>query len=401
MPLYSYRAVIQQSEEIVEGQMTAASEQLVSLKLQQIGYLPIKISEVKETAHARLFSKDISDQDIVFFTSKLSLTLKAGLPLDESLKLIIQTSDSKKLLAFLEKIIAAVQDGVALSDAIQQHSNAFNRFYINTLKAGEVSGGLNEVLSDLTEYLEHQQALKRTLISALIYPVILLVVTMATLIILLLFVVPQFQLVFDQMGQTLPVSTQMVIKASELLENYGLQSAMGLVLCFFLFKFLMNDEQRRYPIDKLVLKIPLLSETILKLETGRFSRTMSTLLSNGVPLLSALEVMFDSINNTVLRNAVKSIKDDVQKGQPLSSSMTKQRLFPPLAVQLLHVGEETGELTSMLRQIADIYDAELKESINRILVMLEPLIIIGLGITVATIIISVLLAILSLNDFVV
>ena len=399
MALFYYKALTA-DDKLLEGQMEAATENIVISKLQEMGYFPVSTQTAVEDVQAKKsFKKDISSSEVMSFTQKLAVSMKAGLTLDAALALLIDTADSERLKTMLEKVTAAIHNGVALSDALQQHSSAFDRFYMNTLRAGEAAGSLDVVLARLTSHLERSRATKKTVQAALIYPAVLVAVAAITLLILLVYVVPQFQTLFEDMGQTLPLATQIVIAVADSIKQYGLYAVIAIVALVMALKQTMRDGDKRGPIDKLVLRLPLVSDMIVKLEVARFSRTLATLISNGVPMLSALAVVAESVNNTVIRNMVTTVKNNVQEGKGIARVLKQQAVFPPLAVQLIQVGEETGELTPMLEQVADIYDDELQDAVQRFLTLLEPLLIIGLGIVVAGIIISVLLAIMSLNDF--
>lgn len=400
MPLYHYKA-LSADDNVIEGQMEAATKALVITKLQDMGYFPVSTyldSEQNKVSNG-FFSKDISSSEVLSFTQKLAITMKAGLTLDKALALLIETADSERLKTVLEKVMAAVHNGLPLSDALQQYSTSFDRFYINTLRAGESAGSLDIVLARLAKYLERSRATQKNIQAALIYPAILVVVASATLLILLVYVVPQFQTLFEDMDKTLPLPTQIVIAIADGIKHYGWIAAIALIAVFMTIKQMLRDSKKRRPIDRLLLRLPLLSNMIIRLEVARFSRGLVTLLSNGVPMLAALNVVSESVNNSVIRQSITLVKNKVKEGKSIASTLKKDKVFPPMAIQLIQVGEETGELEDMLEQVADIYDDELQDAIQRFLTLLEPVLIITLGIAIAGIIISVLLAILALNDF--
>jgi len=398
--LFYYKALTAENK-TVEGKMEATSQNMVIAKLQEMEYFPILTREINDTADSkrRLFNKDISQEDILLMTQKLAVTMKAGLTLDAALSLLIETADAPRLKEVLEKVNLSIHSGISLSDALQQHSSSFDSFYLNTLRAGEAAGTLELVLARLASHLEHSRAIKKNVQAALIYPTILIAVASITVIILLVYVVPQFQTLFEDMGQALPLPTQIVIAVADGIKSYGWIAMILFVGFIMLIKQMLADSVKRAPIDRFVLRLPLIATMVIRLEVARFSRTLATLLTNGVPMLSALSVVAASVNNTVIRQVVSHVKKHVHQGKGIAEGLAKQNVFPPMAVQLIRVGEETGELTAMLEQVADIYDEELRESIQRFLTLLEPLLIIVLGVIIAAIIISVLLAILALNDF--
>jgi len=400
MPLFYYKALTT-NDELIEGQMEAGSQSAVVSKLQSMGYFPVSTEATLEERNIinAFFAKDISSIEILHLTQKLAIMMKAGLTLDAALILLVETADSVQLKVMLEKVMVSVHNGIALSDALEQHSSAFGRFYLNTLRAGESSGSLDSVLQRLATHLEQSQTIRKSVQSALIYPAILVAVAGITLLILLIYVIPQFQVLFEDMGKALPLSTQIVISIADGIRKYGWIALIALFALSLLLKKILADSHARFPFDKLILKLPLISDMVTRLEVARFSRTLATLLGNGVPMLSALTIVQESINNTVIQRAITLVTKEVQEGKALALALQKQTVFPPMAIQLFHVGEEAGELVGILDQVADIYDDELKDAIQRFLTLLEPLLIIGMGIIIAAIIISILLAILSLNDF--
>lgn len=402
MPLFHYKALASRGQTL-EGQMDAPDADAVIARLQESGYYPIHAEPVaaRRVGASHWLARGIGRGQLQMMTRKLAVTMKAGLTLEEALALLIETADAGPMKQMLEQVAVTVQNGAALSDALERHSSVFDRFYINTLRAGEAAGALDVVLARLADYLEHSQALRRNLQSALIYPAILVVVAVATLMVLLLYVVPQFQLLFEDMGQLLPLSTRIVIAIADALKDYGWMLALLLLVGVALGRQVLRDDQARAPLDRLLLRLPLISDLVVGNEVARFSRGLATLIANGVPMLSALSVVEESINNSVIRRGIAKVRAQVGEGQGISLPLGRERIFPVMAVQLIRVGEETGELEAMLEQVADIYDQELDEAIRRFLTLLEPALIIILGVVIAAIIISVLVAILSLNDFVV
>ncbi len=405
MSLFSYRALTANGESIT-GEIEAPSKEAVVNQLHEAGHIPISTEEVGNLnssikKNKRTRSKNLSSDEVQLITGKLALMLRAGLPLDHALELLSNLVTPGPGQQLLEKVRADVQNGAALSEAMKAYPDTFNKLYISTLKAGETAGALDTVLERLAEYLERSRALKETVISALIYPAILLFVAMISLGILLVYVVPQFSDLFEGMGQAMPASTAFVIAISTFVQNYW-WLILGLVfISYQSFKWMLKNPSFRKSIDKKLLKIPLISDLIKKVETARFSRTLGTLSANGVPLLTGLNIVSDTVTNSVMAEALSDVSDQLREGKGMAKPLSKSGIFPQLAVQLIQVGEETGELEKMLHQLADIYDNEVKETVKRLLALLEPALIVGLGIIIAGIIISILLAILGLNEFVV
>ena len=405
MPLFHYRALTANGESI-SGEMDAPSKETVVSRLHEAGHIPIETGRVSDLnasmqkSRVARSKKGLSSKDVNLITGKLAIMLRAGLPLDHALELLADVVVPGPGRQLLEKIRADVQNGSPLSEAMQPYPDTFNKLYISTLKAGEAAGALDIVLTRLAEYLERSRELKETVISALIYPAILLFVAMISLGILLMYVVPQFSDLFDGMGQAMPTSTAFVIGVSTFIQQFWWLILLVLFISYLGIKWMYKNPGTRHSIDKRLLKTPLLADLIKKVEVARFSRTLGTLTANGVPLLTGLNIVTDTVNNTVMSEALTAVSEQLREGNSMAKPLSESGIFPQLAVQLIHVGEETGEIEKMLNQLADIYDNEVKETVKRLLALLEPALIIGLGIIIAGIIISILLAILGLNEFV-
>ncbi len=404
MPLFHYRALTAKGEPF-EGEMDAAKKEAVISWLHEAGQVPIEVKSISNSAvsvqKAKIFGskKALSAQDVNLITGKLAIMLRAGLPLDNALGMLADLVPSRAGQQILEKIQTDVQNGDPLSKAMQAYPQVFDKLYVNTLKAGEAAGAMDTVLERLADYLERSRELKETIKSALIYPAILFFVALVSLGILLIYVVPQFSDLFAGMGQAMPLPTAIVIGVSEFIRHWWWMILLLLIAAYAAAHFMYNHPRTRKVIDQRLLTIPLLSDLIKKIEVARFSRTLGTLTANGVPLLNGLSIVAETVKNTVLSEALGSVSNQLREGKGMAKPLTKSGMFPQLAVQLIHVGEETGELEKMLNQLADIYDNEVKETVKRLLTLLEPALIIGLGVIIAAIIMSILLAILGLNEF--
>lgn len=405
MPVFHYKALNTEGES-VEGEMDAPSEGVVIAHLQDAGLLPIRTSEVgtstpKRKTKRRKPGKQILDsKGLGLFTSKLAVMLRAGLPLDNALLMLTELVPEGEAEKMVTKIRADVQHGQSLSDALNQYPNVFNAFYVSTVRSGETAGALDTVLVRLTEYLERRQALRETVLSALTYPAILLTVAVISVGILLGYVVPHFSELYDGIDQALPIPTAIIIGISEFVRDYWWLLFVLIGLTIWGARKMYESPASRARVDRLLLKLPLVGDLITKVEIARFTRTLGTLLENGVPLLSSLSIIQNVITNSQIKQAILQITDELREGRTIAGPLKKSGLFPNMATNLIHVGEETGELEKMLNQVAEIYEGEVKSSVTRLLAVLGPAIIIILGIIIAFIIFSVLLAILGLNDFV-
>ena len=312
--------------------------------------------------------------------------------------LIDLTDDNEQLSKLIGKVLEKVKGGSSLADALEKQPGVFSRFYLNMLRAGEAGGNLGDVLNRLSEYLERSKELRDTVSTAMIYPAILLLMSIGSLFVMLTFVVPQFTEMFQSAGKELPVSTQIVVGLAEWLQKYWWMIIIGIFFATSYFKFQRSVPARKKKLDGWLLKMPLVGTITLNKETANMSRTLGTLLGNGVSILSALSIVRETVDNLVLADAVKETEEELKQGRHMSDALQEKGLFPKMALQMIKMGEETGRLEEMLLRIANIYDKQLKTSITRLLALLEPVLIITLGLMIGGIIVSILMAILSVND---
>ncbi|MEQ1486538.1 type II secretion system F family protein [Methyloglobulus sp.] len=402
MPLFKYKA-INSSGETEENIRDAADEQSLILALQSEGYIPISVAPANSRSFLGLGlggkQRKISQKDIGLLTSELATLLESGLPLDKSLSVLIDlTDDNERLSKLIGKVLEKVKGGSSLADALEKQTGIFSKFYLNMLRAGEAGGNLGEVLTRLSEYLERSRELKDTVSTALIYPTILLVMSLASLFVMLTFVVPQFTEMFESAGKALPVSTQIVVGLAEWLQKYWWILLGTVIFASSYMKFQMADPVSKKRWDGIFLKLPLAGTIILHKETANISRTLGTLLGNGVSILSAMVIVRETVDNLVLADAIQDTEEQLKQGKHMSDALHDKGIFPKMAMQMIKMGEETGRLEEMLLRVATIYDKQLRVSIARMLALLEPALIITLGLMIAGIIVSILLAILSVND---
>ncbi|MCP5450152.1 MAG: type II secretion system F family protein [Gammaproteobacteria bacterium] len=403
MPRYRYEAV-DASGEVVRDELDAATLDAAIVRLRDQGLLPLAVNEAK-SGFLRggfgqpLFSKRraLSRKTIALLTQQLASLLHAGMPLDRALTILIGVTEDEQAKPVLERVQEKVRGGSSLADALEVQG-VFSRFYLNMIRAGEAGGALDVVLKRLTEFLERSQALRETVTSALIYPIILLSVSALSVIILLTFVVPQFQRLFADAGKALPLATQIVIAVGDGFRYYWWVGAILVVLLSAVARRQLSQPESRARWDDRFLRLPLFGDLIAKVETARLSRTLGTLLGNGVSMLNALTIVRETLSNQVLAGALGEVAEHVKTGRGLADPLLEAGRFPKLAVQMIRVGEETGQLQEMLLQVADTYDGEVQTAVKRLLTLLEPALILGLGVIIAGIIMSILVAILSLND---
>ncbi len=403
MPRFTYKAVTPAGE-VQEGELEAADEQTVIRKLQGDGLIPVKTRSVSgkglglELGFGRGRGKRVSQQQIALLTQELATLLEAGLTLDHSFKVLLDLADDPRLVKLLSELQEHVRGGDTFSEALEAQQGLFPSLYINMVRAGEASGAMQAVLSRLADYMERSAELRDTVKSALVYPTILLLVAGLSVILLLVFVVPQFAQMFDDMGEALPLATRIVIGLGDLFRDYWWALLGGILGLVSLLRNQLAKPEVRYRWDKRVLRMPLIGDLVAKVETARFSRTLSTLVHNGVTLLAALSLVKDVLSNKIIAEAIAAAAEELKHGRGLAETLMEQGVLPRLAIQMIKVGEETGKLEPMLEKVANMYDREVKSAVQRMLSLLEPLLIVGLGVVVAGIIMSILVAIMSVNQ---
>ncbi len=390
----------------VEGDIEAPDQRTAIQKIRSINHFPIQIHTQKPK---KSFSLDIqlpsyelfppvSPKELLNFTQQLSTLINSGLTLDESLGTLVKLTEKDKTRNVLSDIHKRVHAGSTFSAALAEHPKVFSKLYMNMVRAGEAGGVLGSVLDRLEEFLEDLQELKGKVASAMIYPAILVLVCGSALVFLMLFVVPQLSSVFGEDMQGLPVTTLLVISMSHLFIDYWWALLLGLVFSGLVFRNYTNTERGGHQWDALKLKVPLLGSLIQKVEVSRFSRTMSTLLKSGVPVLQALLITRSILTNKVISKAMEHLHDGLKSGKGITEPLRKINVFPPLAIHMITVGEETGSLDDMLLKIATIYDKEVERSIKQIISLMEPMMILMMACIIGFIVISMLMGIFSMNE---
>jgi len=401
LPLYAFKAV-KPDGEAVEGDREASDEAALVRQLQAEGLIPI---QTRPAGGLRLQiggkrRRGLTQKEIGVLTRELATLLEAGLTLDRSLQILVGLTGEEHLVRVLSDLQERVRGGSSFSAALEQQGGQFPRLYVNMVRAGEASGALDQVLARLADYLERTAELRETITSALVYPAILLVVAGLSVILLLVFVVPQFTVLFDDMGAALPLPTRIVVGAGDLFRNYWWAMLAGVALVAVAVEHRLKRPEVRERFDRRLLATPLFGDLVWKLETARFCHTLATLLKNGLPLLSALNLAKEVVGNRKLAGLMDEAAEDLKHGRGLAEPLSRREVLPQLAMQMIRVGEESGALDGMLAKVAEIYDRETRSSVRGLLTLLEPVLIIGLGIVVAGIIISILMAILGANDLV-
>jgi type II secretion system protein F len=406
MSIFSYKAT-DYNGKVVKGFLEAPDDKGVVAKLDTMGYIPIRIvpaGKEKRKYHldvSDLFStvfKRISGKDVMLFTQDLATLLEAGLPVDRALSILTEVTEKDKFKEVVQDILKTVQGGSYLSDALSRYPRIFSKFYVNMVRAGEVGGVLEPVLVRLGMFLETSQDLKDYIISAMIYPIFLVFVGGASIIVLLTFVIPKFSLIFSDLGAAIPMSTQLLLGLSNLTRSYWWIVIAGILLLYYSFWKYSRTPEGKLSIDKQKIRLPIFGQLIIKVEVARFSRTLGTLIKSGVPILQALDLVKDIIGNRVIAASMDDIREKVQKGDRLSKPLSSSGHFPSLAIQMITVGEETGRLDEMLLKVAENYEKIVRSMIKRFIGLLEPAMILIMGLLVGFIVISMLMAIFSINE---
>lgn len=403
MPLFEYKAV-SPTGETVQGEMEALSVEMVIARLQEAGNIPLNARQAGQGAfnlsRLRLGRRGMNRREVGEFTQQLSTLLAAGLPLDRSLQVLFELTESERVSRTVGDVRDRVRGGGALSDALEAQHGTFSRLYINMVRAGELGGTLDTTLERLSDYLERSRELRETVVSALIYPIMLILLAAGSLILLLVYVIPQFTPIFEELGGDMPLITRMVLAVGGVLQNFW-WGLIGLtVLAVLLFRRMLANPDKKLKWDERVLNARWVGDLVAKLDTARLSRTLGTLLVNGVPLLSAMSIGGKVVGNSVLRGEVEAAAREVKTGGGLARNLAGEGHFPRLALQMISVGEETGQLDRMLLKVADTYDREVRNTIDRLLSVFTPVVTLLLAVMIGTIVLSVLLAILSVNDLV-
>ena len=406
MPLYSYKAA-DTSGQVTSSVIEAEDEKGAAALLQETGLLPIRIWEAsqKGSKASGFFSKDIKSffqkvslKDVMHFTQDLSALLEAGLPVDRSLKILFEATQNVRFKEVVKEILKAIEGGSDLSEAMGRHPKAFSKFYVNMVKAGEAGGILNTVLERLGIFLETSQELKDFVKSAMVYPLFLLGVGGLSIIVLMTFVIPNFAVIFADMGDAIPWSTKLLLDLSAAFRSYWWAMILVAVVFFFIIVRYLKSEKGRIQFDALEMKLPLIGGLIKKIEVGRITRTLGTLIENGVPILDAILLVKDIVNNKTIAQSMDSIYDKVKEGERLSQPLSNIDIFPSLAIHMIRVGEETGNLSGMLLKVADNYDKVVKNLVKRLVSLMEPVMILMMGVVIGSIVVSMLMAIFSMND---
>ena len=401
MALFRYKA-LSSAGETLDGQMEAANADEVIVKLQDQGYLPVEARRADEGGGGlALFSprakRELDADQIVQFTTQLATLLAAGQPLDRALSILLELPETGEARKVISRIRDVVRGGAPLSVALEQQHGLFSRLYVNLVRAGESGGGLDDALKRLADYLERSRELRARVVNALVYPVILVGLVLLSLIFLLTAVVPPFEELFASLDAPVAWYTSAVLWVSAMLRGWWWLGLLLLVLGAWWLNGRLADPAFRLRLDARLLNMRRVGTLLARMDTARLARTLGTLVGNGVPLLTALNLAGNVLSNRVLAAALEAASAEVKSGSGLGYALGRQKVFPRLAVQMIHVGEESGELDTLLAKVADTFDIETRNALDRLMALLVPAITVAMAALVAAIILAVLLPIYDMT----
>jgi type IV pilus assembly protein PilC len=401
--VFTYKA-INQNGEILQDQMEGSNTMAVAISLKQQGLFVIDVKEQSTISEKDIFApfKKIKLRDLVVFSRQFSTLINAGMPIVRALYVLSEQSENKKLEDVIDAVRGDVEAGLSLSEALEKHPEAFNRLYVEMVRAGEIGGMLDGVLLRIADQLEKEADLRRKVKSAMVYPLFVLGFAFLTLTFLLIFIVPIFGRIFEDLGGTLPLPTRIVMAVSDILTSFwGILVYLALGVALFLFLRWKKTERGRKVWGRVSLKIPAkIGEVIQKVALARFARTLGTLSAAGVPILQALEITATSSGNWVVERALLKSRDAIREGIPIYKPLESEPVFPPMVTRMIAVGEETGDVDGMLGKIADFYESEVDATVKALTSIMEPLMIVVVGGIVGVIVISMYLPMFKIYELV-
>jgi type IV pilus assembly protein PilC len=385
---------------IKKGEMEAPDESALRIHFRQQGVIPTKIFLKGKGIKIALpfFKKKVKQRAIAIFTRQLATMIDAGLPLVQSLEILSSQQDSPVFKKIIREIREDVEGGSTFAGALKKHPVTFDELYTNLVVAGEEGGILDNILNRLANYIEKAEALKKKVKSALVYPSTIVGVAIIVVGILMIFVIPVFEALFKSSGSTLPLPTLVVVTLSKLIKKYVIVFIPGMILFLYLLRKYYKTEGGKTLIDRLLLKLPVFGELFRKVSVARFSRTLGTLVSSGVPILDGLTIVSKTSGNRAVEIAILNARASIREGETIAEPLNRSGIFPPMVIQMISVGESTGALDAMLSKIADFYDEEVDVAVGNLTSLLEPLLMIFLGIVIGGVVIAMYLPIFNMSS---
>ncbi|NOX97526.1 MAG: type II secretion system protein GspF [Nitrospirae bacterium] len=404
MPKFIYEAK-KGPQELIKGSIEAETSDAAISQLSEMGYFPFSVKKEEEIGNSklkgipllRLGPQRVKARDLSIFARQLSDLLESGLTLFKALDVIHKQVENKRLKEVIRDIHSCLKDGQTLSEALSKHPDVFSSLYVSMVKSGEIGGMLEKVLTRLSDFAEKEEELRAKIRAALAYPLLMSLVGLMAIFVLLTFVIPRLVTMFEDMGQTLPLPTRMLVQTSHLLTDYWWLIGAIVLLIFFVVKRVKRTKEGKLTLDRFKLRMPIIGTLIKKAEISRFGITLGTLLNNGIPMLQSLKVVSETMENEVLRQEVEKVYKEVSEGERLGRSLANSSDFPAFVTNMVIVGEEGGLLERALFKVADAYNREVDRTIKVMTSLLEPTMILIMGGAVAFIVISMLLPIFQIN----
>ncbi|MFN2354192.1 MAG: type II secretion system F family protein [Desulfopila sp.] len=401
MPVYIWKGKNTYGEKR-KGELEAVDQAAAMSQLKRMRITAPKVKEKPKDLFEsiQLFQPKVTGKDIVVFTRQLSTMIDAGLPLVQCLSILATQQSNPTFKKVLRAIQSDVESGTTFADSMRKHPKIFDNLYSNMIEAGETGGILDTILSRLAIFMEKSMALKKKIKGAMTYPIICLAISILILAVILIFVIPVFEEMFTTMGGALPVPTQIVIAMSDFAKNNIIFLLLGLAVVIFVFKKIYSTEKGQLRIDALLLRSPVFGILIRKVAVAKFTRTLSTMLQSGVPILEALTVVARTSGNKVIERAVFRVSDAIAEGRPIAEPLNESGVFPNMVVQMINVGESVGALDTMLEKIADFYDEEVDQAVENLTAMIEPFMMVFLGGMIGGLVVAMYLPIFKMASIV-
>jgi len=397
MPIFNWVAETKKGK-VIKGELEAADEKSASLQLKRRN---LKIRKIKPKPkdvfeNVSFMQPKVTKKDIVIFTRQFSTMIDAGLPLVQGLTILAEQTENKTFKRILKEVVKDVEGGSSLAEAMGKHPDVFDSLFVNLVAAGEVGGILDTILQRLAAYIEKAEKLKSQIKGAMTYPMVVVAIAIIVIAVIMIFVIPVFQDMFASFGKALPVPTQIVVSISNFTKENILYMIGGFIVFAFVFKKYRGTTGGRKATDTLALKLPIFGPLLKKVAVARFSRTLGTMISSGVPIITALEIVAKTSGNVVLEEVVLDVRSSIAEGQPIAEPLSENDIFPNMVVQMIAVGEATGALDTMLEKIADFYDDEVDVAVEAMTSMLEPLLMVFLGGSIGGLVIAMYLPIFGM-----
>lgn len=394
MPVFVWEGKLANGN-VKKGEIEADSKASVQLLLKRQRILPTKV-KAKSKQFNLLPGKKVKAKEIVIFTRQFATMINAGLPLVQCLEILSSQQPNPTFKKIISQIKGDVEGGSTFADALSKHPKVFDGLFVNLVAAGEVGGVLDTVLLRLAVYMEKAEALKNKVKSAMTYPIIVLSVAFIVVAVLMIFVIPTFQDLFKQFGSSLPAPTQLVVNISYVFRNYWYIIIGSIVLFVFAIKWASKQEKGKYYIDSIALKLPIFGNLLKKVAVAKFTRTLGTMISSGVPIMDGLDITSRTAGNVIIENAIKAVRSAISEGQSMAEPLSQAGIFPGMVVQMISVGEATGAMDQMLSKIADFYDEEVDVAVDALTSALEPMLMVFLGVVIGFVVVAMYLPIFKM-----